>query len=190
METGLIAVDEGVSVEDFLASEALEQGRREYLGGYVYPVIRDGSLNHNLIAGNCFAYLKTKLQDSGCRAFVSDVMVRLVVEEDTYFYYPDIVVTCDPDDRNPQFLMAPKVLIEVISPSTVRVDTREKWYLYRNSPAIEEIVLLEQNSRGGKIARRNEGWKTEALNAGVVELKSLGVTISFDVVYEGVTPTT
>src|SRR5258707_1226841 len=120
----LAAQSEGVSVDDYLAGEEGSEIKHEYIGGTLYAMAGT-TKQHNQLAGNVYALLHRALRGGRCQAFISDVKVRLKIMGDDVFYYPDVVVGCDPRDTHRHFLSFPKVIVEVLSPSTERLDRRE-----------------------------------------------------------------
>ena len=86
------------------------------------------SREHNLIATNIISLLRPHLRGGSCRAFVSDMKVEIQTNSQRadFFYYPDVVVTCDSQDRERYFLTSPCLVIEILSPSTQATDRREK----------------------------------------------------------------
>ena len=68
--------------------------------------------------------LRAHLRGGGCRTFMSDMKVR--VEKMQAFYYPDVLVTCDPGDTEQYHKSRPCLIIEVLSPATETIDRREK----------------------------------------------------------------
>lgn len=167
-----------LTVAEYLAAEDARSERHDYLGGYVYPVVENTSIDHNVIQLNLFRKIDPAIAKP-CRALTSDVKVQLQTDEgDDYFYYPDLLVKCDPEDNNNRFVQSPKFIAEVMSPSTERVDVREKWFAYRYNPAVEEILLLKQDKVGGRITRKvNEKWEIEILedDSSTLRLVSLGI---------------
>lgn len=165
---------EWISVEDYLAGEALAEVRHEYVAGQVYAMV-GSTLRHNSIAGSLFARIKAHLAGSGCRAFMSDVKVRC----EHAFYYPDVVVTCAPVDPAAVYLTEPQLIIEVLSESTERHDRLEKGPAYRALPSLREYALVAQDRPALELYRRREGdWDCLIFeDADTVELAS--VKLSF-----------
>ena len=116
---------EFISVEDYLAGEEASEIKHEYVGGVVYAMA-GATRQHNQIAGNIYAAFLQALRGRPCRPFISDIKVRLSALGEDVFYYPDVMVGCDPRDTQRLFLRYPKVLVEVSSPSTERLDRRQK----------------------------------------------------------------
>ncbi len=175
-----------VSVEDYLAAEELSEVRHEYLGGLVYAMAGE-TRAHNTIALNLAVAIRQHLKGGPCKAYMSDIRVNLSIRDDAYFYYPDLVVTCDPRDTDPRFIRHPKLLIEVMSPSTARVDKREKFFAYTTLDSLEEYVLVAQGPPEITVFRRADGWRAGKVSGpeSHLTLASLQLTLPLAAVYEG-----
>ncbi len=176
-----------VSVADYLAAEKASQIRHEYLGGLVYAMAGE-TLAHNQISQNLLFQIRRKIKGGPCRVFISDVRVNFHLRTDEYYYYPDIVVTCDKRDIHPRFVRYPKLIIEVLSESTERVDKREKFFAYTSIPSLEEYVLVAQAPQEVTVFRRANGWKAAKVSGAKAKLplKSLKLAVPLSAVYEGV----
>ena len=119
---------------------------------------------------------------------MSDVRVNFRLREDEYYYYPDIVVTCDKRDAHPRLIHYPKLIIEVLSESTERVDRREKFLAYTTLESLGEYVLVAQMNREVTIFRRANEWKPEVVRGpkAALKLESLSIRVPLAEVYEGV----
>jgi Uma2 family endonuclease len=175
-----------VTVEDYLAREESGDIRHEYLGGLVYAMAGETRV-HNTIAGNLYIAIRQHLRGGPCKLYVSDIRVNLSLRDDEYYYYPDLVVTCDPRDTHPRFVRHPQLLIEVMSPSTERVDKREKFFAYTTIESLEEYVLIAQSPPEVTVYRRAEGWRAVKVNGleATIALESLSVEVPMAVVYDG-----
>ncbi len=71
-----------------------------------------GNREHNTIILNIATQLRTRLRGSGCQVFASDMKVR--VETDNVFYYPDVVVTCNSQDTEKFFLTKPCLIVSIL----------------------------------------------------------------------------
>jgi Uma2 family endonuclease len=176
-----------ISVEDYLAGEWRSEVRHEYLGGAVYAMA-GASREHNRIAGNLFNALDDHFGDGPCEVFMVDVKVRLHIAREDVFYYPDVMVTCDPRDTDRYFLRYPKVLIEVLSNDTERTDRREKFLSYTQLDSLEEYVLVAQHQCEVTVFRRSAQWNPEVLTQGEhkLELPSLRFTMALSAIYRRV----
>jgi len=176
-----------VSVADYLAAEEASQIRHEYLGGLVYAMAGE-TLAHNQISQNLLFQIRPKTKRGPCRVFISDIRVNFHLRTDEYYYYPDIVVTCDKRDTHLRFIRHPKVIIEVLSESTERVDKREKFFAYTSVASLEEYVLVAQDSKEVTVFRRADGWKAEKVSGAKarVAFQSLKLSLPLSAIYEGV----
>lgn len=172
-----------VSVEDYLAAEIPSPVRHEYVDGEVFAMA-GSSDNHNLIAGEFVFALKSRLRGSRCKVFFNDIKVRVTSR---IYYYPDILVSCEERPENPYFRNEPVLIIEITSPSTERVDRREKLLYYQSMPSLAEYVVADQDKMNVEVHRRqpNGGWLTYYFNepTDVVELQSVNLTIPLPELY-------
>jgi Uma2 family endonuclease len=88
---------------------------------------------------------------------VRGVLLRIGVPATELVTYPDVSIVCgslekDPIDRTGHTVVNPKVLIEVLSPSTADYDRGEKLVHYKQLPSLEAIVLFDH------AAERAELW--------------------------------
>jgi Uma2 family endonuclease len=178
---------EFLSVQDYLDGELHSEIRHEYIGGIVYAMAGTSDA-HNLISGNLFAAIHSHLRGGPCRVFMSELKVRLLIADQDIFYYPDVMVTCDPRDTERYFKQFPKVLVEVLSESTERIDRREKFLSYTGIERLEEYVLAAQDKMEVTIFRRANQWKPEIFRAPeeTARLASLDFSVPLRLIYEGV----
>ncbi len=178
-----------LTVQEYLEGEPLRVVRHEYVGGRVFAMA-GGTQNHNTIGGNFFGHLWSHLRGKPCRVFMSDVKARMMAFQQDIFYYPDVMVGCDPRDTHAQFIKFPKLIIEVLSKSTHRVDRQEKFHHYITIPSLEEYVLAEQELQAITIFRRRTEWQAEVIDypAALVTLESVGLTLPLAAFYENVVP--
>jgi Uma2 family endonuclease len=176
-----------VAVEDYLASEEKSEIRHEYLGGLVYAMAGETTA-HNRINGNLYSYILNSLRGGPCRTYISDIRVNFQIRDDEYFYYPDIVVTCDKRDTHERFVRFPKLIIEVSSPSTERIDRREKFFAYTGIGTLEEYVLIPQKPGDLTVFRKANNWREEKIPAEAAELRleSLQFSVPRSAIYEGI----
>lgn len=163
--------------EYFELEEHHPDSRYEYLDGYAY-MMSGGSANHATISGNIYAILKSLLRDGPCRVYNSDMKVR--VSEKRYFH-PDVTVSCNPRDRGTtDLIQSPRVVVEVLSPSTEVRDRGRKLQFYLACSSIEEYLLVDAQSMRIEIYRKlPKRWIYDAFKAEEeVELSALGVHFS------------
>lgn len=177
-----------ISEAEYLALEAQSPVKHEYVTGSIYAMT-GASLRHNVIAGNVYTLLRAHLRGSPCRTFMSDAKLR--VSKLNSYYYPDVMVTCDPRHQNvtaaDTLIETPRLVVEVLSTSTEATDRREKLLAYRSLPSLLEYMLVSQNEANIEIHRRQGdiGWQIITLSPGdPVELSSVEILTDFAAVYE------
>jgi Uma2 family endonuclease len=179
-----------VSEEEYLRLEAHSPVRHEYVNGEMFAMT-GGTLRHNTIALNLAVAVRNGLRAGPCRVYINDVRVR--IEKTRSYYYPDLLVTCtkgtQPVDLAAVTVDDPVLLVEVLSQGTEAIDRREKLLSYRQLPSLAEYVLVSQDEPRVEIHRRRGdiGWeKVEHSADETVELKSVGIRIAMQAIYEGV----
>ncbi|WP_027481059.1 Uma2 family endonuclease [Deinococcus pimensis] len=183
-----------MSVEEYLRTEETSPYKREYVGGFVYPLHgttraqAGASRNHVRITVNITRELSTRAQGTDCFVYSSDM--KLYIEGARTFYYPDVMVVCGPTDPDAPdtYETAPCLLVEVTSRSTVRNDRHAKYQAYTALPSLQTYLIVEQHERRVyAYHRQGRTWKLQELaSSGTVDLPCLGHTLSLDDVYTGV----
>jgi Uma2 family endonuclease len=175
------------SVEDYLRHETDGAVRHEYIGGRIHAMAGTSEA-HNLIAGNVFASFHAHLRGGPCKAYMADFKVRLEINREDIFYYPDVMVACQRVGVEQYYLRYPTLLVEVLSPSTENIDRREKLLNYPQISTLEEYVLIAQDQREVTIHRRAEDWAPRLVTApdGAAEFRSITLTLPLARIYEGV----
>ena len=175
------------TVEEYLALEESSSERHEYVAGQIYAM-SEPLQPHKLISGNIFAPLHVHLRGTPCRPYMDSTRVHIRARGDDYFYYPDILVACGQErDKKGRFVDEHRLVMEVMSRSTERIDRREKAFTYRELPTIEEIVLISQKSPLVTVYRRIDEWAPVVLSSPeqALELKSVGLALPLQQIYEG-----
>jgi Uma2 family endonuclease len=170
-----------VPVDDYLTGEEASQVRHEYVDGAVFAM-GGASDRHNLIAGNLYVRLSTRLPEA-CQVFMSDMKVRVRTAEQDVFYYPDVVVACDPADRERYYRERPVLIAEVLSESTERVDQFEKLFLYQRLETLQEYLLIAQDFREVRVHRRADRWRPRLVTEGELRLESVDLALTLDELY-------
>jgi Uma2 family endonuclease len=176
-----------VSVEEYLEGELRSAIKHDYLGGIVYAMA-GASEPHNIIATNLCGILYSKLRGRKCQSFGSDMKFRINnLVGDTYFYYPDAMVACDPTDSGNPWRERPTVVFEIISEETRHVDEREKRMAYKHVKSVQAFVRIEQSRPEISIDRRTaDGWINEVVKGleATLRLPEIDVEIPFAEIFE------
>jgi Uma2 family endonuclease len=134
------------------------------------------------------AALKVHLRGKVCRVFNSDMKVRPLSGEDPS-YFPDITVTCNPEDYqgDSPAIRSPRLIIEVLSRTTHMRDRGEKLKAYQACPSCEEYVMISSHHQEVEVYRRESTpgeWKfIRYIAEQVVTLASVGLTIPVSEIY-------
>jgi len=182
--SAVLRTPERISVEEYLEGEPLSDIRHEYYDGRVRSMA-GGSVRHNVAAGWLYWKIAEKLQGGPCRVFMADVKVRLKFLSADMFYYPDVMVACEPGDNHPLYREKPKFWLEVMSADENK-DRVEKFLTSRRIDSMEEYVIVSCDPEKPEVAafRRAEGWEPgETVQAGEITFSSIGVTVSVDELY-------
>lgn len=175
-----------MSVEEyFQLEENNHEIRYEYIDGHVYAMA-GGTADHDTVKSNIQSLLWNFLRHSNCRVYSSDMKVYI---SETRYFHPDVIVTCDPRDRGRiQAIQSPRLVVEVLSPSTELTDRTLKLKNYRAHPTIEEYVLADSQSVKIEIYRKKgELWIYDAFeNDDEIILHSLECRLSLVDIYAGV----
>jgi Uma2 family endonuclease len=183
----------GMTVDEYLAWEAEQPTKHEYIDGEVYAMA-GGTLPHNDIAVNLTSVLRGALRGTGCKVRMADAKVR--VSPRGPYFYPDVVVSCDERDRRAlDEICYPTVIIEVLSPSTAAFDRGDKFRFYRRMESLVEYVLIDAEKVGVDCYRKGSSGKWELTaypedavdqENPILELPSLDFRCPLAVVYEEV----
>ncbi len=174
-----------MSVEDYLTlDKSSKDARYEYLDGGI-RMLAGGSPDHSIIIANLTTMIKVPLRGRQCRVYNSDVQLKL---SEKRYVFPDITVSCDERDRNQkETIRYPRVVVEVLSPTTEATDRGKKAAYYRACPTIQEYVMVDSEEVFIEVHRREgEIWTINTFEPGkIITLESLGIQFPIEDAYEG-----
>ena len=178
-----------LSSDEYLQLEDASNIKHEYIDGQVYAMA-GASDPHVTIAGNLFALLRSHVRGSACRVFIADMKAR--IESLNRFYYPDVMVTCDPRDRETSnYKQFPSLIVEVLSDSTEAFDRGDKFVDYQELESLREYVLINTKRQRVECFRRNEQglWVLQSYTPqqASFRLDSIGFESTLEALYEDVT---
>lgn len=171
-----------VTFEEYLALDRAGDGRWEYVDGSAW-LMAGASPEHNLVVRNVMVGLTSKLRGRDCRAMPDGQKISTPTTR--AHHYPDASVVCgpaelDPDDEHA--IMNPRLVVEVLSPTTADYDRGGKLVHYRTIASFEEYVVIDPEARRVEHQRRLDTgqWLFTAIVGRDVELESIGVTLAWD----------
>lgn len=133
--------------DDFIAKR-----REELIGGKVVMMSPRPAFNHNQVSSNIYYLFAHYLRGKKCTP-IADGM-DLYLDEDNQFV-PDFMVVCDPDKiKSDGVHGAPDLVVEVLSPSTMRNDKTHKKDVYARC-GVQEYWIVDPVSKSLEIYRTN-----------------------------------
>jgi Uma2 family endonuclease len=171
------------TIEEFLAFEAEEPERHEFVGGVV-RTMTGGTAAHSAIKGNVAFALDQALRRAPCRALLSDLKVLTP----TAVLYPDVLVTCRPLAPDDDRLSDPTAVVEVLSPASETFDRIYKWREYQTIASLRHYVLIEQKERRIEVyTRERDGWQLAVVEPpkDAVALQAIDARLSLAAIYDG-----
>jgi Uma2 family endonuclease len=185
-EMELIPAHRKYTIQEYLRLEEYSNVKHEFCGGQIFAMA-GGTVEHARYCANVIGLLTTVLRGRRCAVQTCDGRIRVrATGLDTY---PDVSVICgmgerDPEDRNA--ITNPKLLVEVLSPSTEEYDKGEKLEHYKQIPALLEMLFVAHDRKELEVLRREAdgSWSVHRAGAGEeVRLESLESNLPVDAVY-------
>lgn len=185
------------TLDEYLTMERASKDRHEYVDGQIRAMAGE-SPEHGDITVNLVISLGTQLKGTSCRARTKDTKVRSGPFSTSghstagLFSYPDIVVVCgEPEyhDAYKDVILNPKVIVEVLSPTTEAFDRGEKFTRYQIwNPTLSDYLLVAQDRPEiGHFSRQEgTGWSYHVFTdlEASVAIPSIQCTLKLAEVYE------
>lgn len=172
-----------LSPEEYLELEEKSSVRHEYVDGIVYEMPGE-SKEHNEVAGNIYTALRPVARSRGC--WVAFEGVKLWIPQLHRYYYPDVMVLCDPAETQSHIFQRPCFIVEVTSPTTEATDRREKLQAYRSIESLSTYLIVDPEARCVDVFHRaSAGWQTLRLETGSVDVPCLGFSLPLEAIFEG-----
>ena len=178
-----------LSVEEYLALDRVAEVPSEFHDGEMFP-IEAVSVRHARLSRKVESWLDQHFKDTGCEVFSAPLRVRV---SPTKFVLPDLLVVCGSlklTDEHQDTITNPKVILEILSPSTTGYDYGLKFRLYQLLASFEEYILISQDEprvdRYRKTAR--DRWDLSIYTGldAVVPIESLSLSLPLAEIYHGI----
>ena len=183
----MLAYSPKLTPDEYFEWSSRQEIRYEYINGEVFAMA-GGTINHSRIAMNLGTLLRPHVRSKKCSVLGSDA--RIAIGKQKEFFYPDLSVTCEDRDRNAtNAIYYPKLIIEVLSPSTEAYNRGGKFARYRKIESLEEYVLVGSENILVESFRLNDRglWELQVFEDGDrVELASIGFECAIAAIYEDV----
>ncbi len=175
-----------MTAQEYLEWEAQQEGKHEFHDGQVWAMA-GASANHNWISTALPMYIGPQILSKGCRPFGPDA--RVATKRGDYYCYPDFTIVCgEPVFEKDVFdtLRNPKVIVEVLSPSTERYDRGLKFEAYSEIESLTDYILISQDKvRVEHFTKSAEGWLL-VISTDIdsdLYIRSIGVSVSLKDLY-------
>lgn len=175
-----------MTLEEYLEFEETSSLRHEFINGVLFAMNGE-TVAHHAIVSNLMHPIMNHIKRP-CRVFASGPKVVIRRKSNQISYYPDVLVDCRPRTRDRLYVRDPKLIVEVLSPSTQLVDRREKLANYRLIDSVEEYVIVAQDAKRVIVYPRAERWRPRVYDTldEAVELRSIDLTVPMIELYDGV----
>ncbi len=136
------AIDDKIyTVDEYIQLDEASDIRHEFINGQLYDMSGNSDV-HNEMVGNLYFLLRKLLSGTNNKLYFEQVKVKIQGEE--YYTYPDIFITNHPDDKQNKYIKQhPVLLIEVLSDGTRKYDTVDKFIQYQKIDTLEYYILVE-----------------------------------------------
>lgn len=182
------AIRPTMTVEEFFDWQLKQDRNYELVDGVPVMTVKamtGATDRHDRITVNAIGTLYQQLRGKPCRPKTSDTSVRTVRGTRR----PDLLIECGRPGDKAMAADEPRVVVEVLSPSTMRYDRFEKLTEYQQHPAIQVILLVDTESPKVTVQRRaGASWSSDVaigLQA-VVPLPEIEATLPLADLYDGV----
>ncbi len=174
-----------MTVAEFLAWEERQPERHEFYAGETFAMV-GGTARHNRVILNLANRISDHLDGTPCQVFAENMKAQLA----DGVLYPDVMVTCGHAEAgDEQTITDPKLIIEVLSPSTKGYDKRDKFILYRTLTSLREYFLIDPVKRQVEvftIADAGAWLLTDQTTAVELILTSIDCKLPMELVFKGV----
>jgi len=178
-----------LTIEEYLRFEEESMEKHEYYQGEIFAM-SGASSNHNIIFVNLLRDIAVALKGKPCRPYGPDM--RMHIPENTLYTYPDISIYCgnlENSATDPDSVIKPAIIIEILSPSTKQYDRGGKFKLYRDIPTLKEYILVDSESVTIEAFRLNQknNWELEEYKSPdqILSIPSVSLSVPVSEIYEG-----
>ena len=160
-----------LTADEFFGWQALVDGRYELIDGHITPhpdyVTPLGFAapdnDHAAVCATLIGMLQMQLR-APCRVYVGAGTIVDRVNANV----PDIAVSCSESDRAEKALAGPRLILEVSSTKTARIDTGRKVDDYLAIATVESYVVVDRSRRAITVYAPDRGPQT--YTAGVIDI--------------------
>ena len=180
------AIDDKIyTVDEYILLDEASDIRHEFINGQLYDMSGATDL-HNEICFNLTLLFKTLLGKKGFKVYMEGVKCKIQGEE--YYTYPDVFITNDASDQENKYIKQhPSLIVEVLSDSTRKYDTVDKFIQYQKIDALQYYILVEPEVYSVHCFSKDEQgeWQAAIFTKlkEIIELKLLSINLPIQLIY-------
>ena len=176
-----------LNIDEFFAWEENQPDRHELVDGFPLDMMAGARNSHNDVVINVLGELRARLRGGPCRSFNGDSAVETKPGQ---IRRPDAGVECGPRRVGAVMARNPRVIAEVLSPSTRDFDTYRKTEEYKLIPGLERIMLIDPNKAEIFMWSRNSAreWDESTVRGldATVDMPEIGISLPLDEIYRDI----
>jgi Uma2 family endonuclease len=130
---------EPISIDDFLPILHASEIKLELIEGQIVP-FANGTMAHGLVTSQIVRALKIAAKP-GYQLLTSDSALRH--PNSSTYVSPDASYTCETIAPDADSIVAPRLVVEVMSPLSVERDRVSKLDCYQAIPSVEEYLIVD-----------------------------------------------
>ena len=182
-----VAIDKRMTVDEFLVwaeAQPQEAGKYELLDGIVV-VQQSQKWIHSRLKHRITTALENAIAAAGAALYAAPEGPTVRLRSNRAFE-PDALVAPLPEpDPDSLEITNPLIVVEVLSPSSARMDTTVKLKGYFEHPTIRHYLIVDPEGRTITHHRRNDAGiiETPVLDTGAVTMSPPGLSITLDDVF-------
>ena len=184
----LALVEKLYTVAEYIEFEEQSDVRHEYNEGRLLPMAAGTSKKHNGVKQNVVYALRSHFLPRGCTVY--DENIKLQIIENKRYNYPDIMISCEAQDNDSEFISKyPCLIVEILSKSTARFDKTDKFEEFQKVSSIQYYLLVESRWQSVILYSRTDKpslWTYQIFKelTDIVSFPKLDFELSLETIYQ------
>ena len=166
----------------FLRWNEGREGKRELVNGKIFEMMINVTRNHARVVRALIVALTAALDRTKYEVFAVDFGMKTP----SGVRYPDVVVDIAGGSGRDLAVIAPALVCEVLSPSSIALDMVEKAAEYTAVPTVQAyLVLFQDEPRAWMWSRDGEAWSGPSMIEadGVIRVPALAIQVPLSAIY-------
>ena len=175
---------------EYLEFERISEQKHEFYNGELFAMA-GASRQHNIVKENLSIEIGSRLKGGPCLTLSGDQRVKM--DRARHYTYPDFIIVCGQpqyDNVDPDALINPQVIVEILSQSTEAYDRGVKFRHFQRIRSVREYVLISQDKMQVErfVRQPDETWVLTTFDdpIGDFSLSTVAVSIPLADVYRSV----